>query len=122
MELGVERYKEAIHEYYAEVGRLGVEAAQGTHARWVLRRCLGYFETQMRKFQRHWEYKGQDWNMANNRGLLITPEEMYESSRMLADIELTLRAYQVREDLRPWVTAELRRKLRMLWELKGVSK
>jgi hypothetical protein len=131
VELGVERYKEAVHEYYSEIGRLGVQAAQATHARWVLRRCLGHFETQMRKFQRHWEERGyrdkdgrwlHEVNTQSNHGLLISPEEMYESSRMLADIELTLRAYQVREDLRPWVTSELRRKLRMLWELRGVSK
>ena len=118
MELGPAAYAEACKEYYEEIGKFSLERAKRTHARWVVRRCLREFETQMRKFQRHWERRGHDFNPADNRGQLFTPEELYESSRMLVDIPLVLRRWQVAPELREATERVLRARLRTLWELK----
>lgn len=118
IELGVEQYKDAVRDYYATIRDAGVEQAKYAHARWVVRRCISAFETEMRRFKRHWEYRGHDQNLAANRGLLISPEEMYASARMMVDIEYVIRRWQVAPELRSEVEKALRARLQKLWELK----
>jgi len=118
MELGPVEYERACKEYYEEIGKFSLERARRGYARWVVRRCLREFETQMRRFQRHWERQGYDFNMAANRGQLITPEEFYESSRMLVDIPWVLKRWQVAPELREATERVLRARLKTLWELK----
>jgi hypothetical protein len=115
-ELGIPAYKEAVHAYYAGVREIGVDRAQKAYSRWVVRHCVSYFETLVRKFQRFNDRHNSEH--ASKQGMLITPLDYYRSSQVFFDVQTTLRKFQVRSDLRAPMERLLRQKLESLWDLK----
>lgn len=117
-ELGLERYSEAVKEYYQSVSAQSVEMAKYAYARWVVRRMARDFETQLRKFQRHPQYKNGWYQPSKRAGETITPEEFFDSWRWLVDFDYVVKCYQVKPELQPLVKSALVAKLRREWELK----
>lgn len=113
IELGVEAYKDAVREYYSAIREAGVERAQRTHSKWVVRLCVRAFETNLRRLERQ-----RARYVGDSQPDFITPREMYESSRLTVDLAYWLKRYQVPENLREATERIIRSRLRSVWGLK----
>ena len=111
-ELGVEAYKQAVADYYAQVREMGVEQAKRAYSRWVARKLVSSFETEVRKFRRHNGERG------TVQGMLIDPLELYKSARLMVDVEYIIRRWQVAPEHQEGARRLLVAKLEYVWGLK----
>lgn len=118
MELGVEAYKEAVKLYYAGITEQGVERAQRTYSKWVVRQVLYAFESHIRGYRRQdvGRKGGALFHTASDE--LIHPQTLWDSGQLMGDLRGIIARYQVRGNLREATERLVKSKLKLLWGLK----
>lgn len=115
-ELGEEAYIAAVSEYYQQIAQNGLDRAQRTHSRWVVRQVLRTFETHIRGYRRQTVgARGGIFHTASDE--LIHPTVLWRDGQLVADLEGIVHRYQVRSDLREATVRLVRSRLRSLWGL-----